>query len=348
MTEIPATYFDGRTSRPRAVTLRWHAFDGMLEVAGGDVAERYPKRDVTIESRLGRSPRFIRFADGGRCEVADNAALDDMIATWAPNRGATWLHRFETSWSHVIVATLALAVIGWVAIHFGLPAAARKIAFMLPAGVTQSLGDQTLAALDRTVLDPTLLTHERQIALQSQFTRFLADTGDVTRYRIEFRSMQQSAPNAFALPSGVIVITDGLVKLAANDEEIVGVLAHECGHIVHRHALRALLQNSAVFVMVALVTGDVSSATAFGSALPTYLLQSRFSREFEREADAHAVEQLRKAGIAPSHLATMLERLSSTHDEMSSRVLGYLSKHPPTPERIQAINGRRHSPRESP
>ena len=341
MTEIPATYFDGRTSRPRAVMLRWHAFDGLLEVNGEGVSARYPKRDVTIESRLARGPRFIRFSDGGRCEVADNAALDAVITTWAPERGGSWLHRLETSWTHVIVGTVLLAALCWTAIHFGLPWGARKIAFLLPEGITRTLGDQTLATLDKTILDPTVLTHERQIALQAEFTRFLSRTGDATPYRIEFRSMKQAGANAFALPSGVIVITDDLVQLARDDHELVAVLAHECGHIVHRHALRAILQNSAVFVVIALITGDVSSATAFGGALPAFLLQNRFSREFEREADNHAVAQLRKAAIAPTHLATMLERLAATHGEGDSTILGYLRTHPPTPERIQAINGKR-------
>jgi predicted Zn-dependent protease len=341
MTEIPATYFDGRTSRAHPVMLRWHAFDRMLEVNGAGISRRYPPREVTIESRLARSPRFIRFADGGRCEVADDAGLDAVIAAWMPQRSQSWLHRVETSWTHVIVATVVLAGLGWAAIHFGLPWAARKIAFMLPEGITRSLGDQTLAALDQTMLGPTVLTHERQNALQAEFARFLSRTGDATPYRIEFRAMKQAGANAFALPSGVIVLTDDLVMLAGDDQELVAVLAHECGHVVHRHTLRAVLQNSAVFVVIALITGDVSSATAFGGALPTYLLQNRFSREFEREADAHAVTQLRKGGIAPTHLAKMLERLAATHGETDSELLGYLRTHPPTPERIQAINGAR-------
>jgi Zn-dependent protease with chaperone function len=340
-TEIPATYFDGRTSQPRAVLLRWHAFDNMLEVVGSGLQLRHPKRDVTIESRLGRGPRFIRFADGGRCEVNDNDALDAVIATWAPHRSGNWLHRLETSWTHVMIAVVVLAAVGWITIHFGLPWAARKIAFMLPATITRTLGDQTLATLDKTILNPTVLTHERQIGLQAEFTRFLAASGDTTPYKIEFRSVKSAGANAFALPSGTVVITDDLVQLAESDQEILGVLAHECGHVVHRHALRAILQNSAVFVVVALVTGDVSSATVFGSALPTYLLQNRFSREFEREADAHAVETMRRAGIAPAHLATMLGRLSKTHGEGDSEMLSYFRSHPPTPDRIKAINGAR-------
>ncbi|HEX2854638.1 MAG TPA: M48 family metallopeptidase [Opitutaceae bacterium] len=341
MTEIPATFFDGRTSQPRPVTLRWHAFDGVLEVTGEGVAQRHARRDVAVESRLGRGPRFIRFADGGRCEVASDPAIDEVIATWAPDRAGTLLHRFETNWVLVVVASVFLLAGGWAAIHFGLPWAARRIAFALPAGVTRQLGDQTLAALDKTMLDPSKLDAERQRALQAEFSGFLAKTGDTTPYRIEFRSAREMGANAFALPSGVIVITDELVKLTEDDREIVGVLAHECGHIQHRHALRGVLQNSAVFVVIALITGDVSSATAFGGALPAYLLQSRFSREFEREADAYAVEKMRAASIDTAVLARMLERLAETHGEKNSKVLGYLGTHPPTPERIQAITGKR-------
>lgn len=341
MTEIPATYFDGRTSQPRPVTLRWHAFDGLLEVAGEGVTQRHRRRDVTVESRLGRGPRFIRFADGGRCEVADNTALDEVIATWAPNRAGSWLHRLETSWPLVAIAIVVLVAAGWATIRFGLPWAARHIAFALPASLTRQLGDQTLAALDKTMLKPSTLPAERQRALQAEFASFLLRTGDTTPYRIEFRATDEMGANAFALPSGVIVITDELVKLTDDDREIVGVLAHECGHIQHRHALRGVLQNSAVFVVIALVTGDVSSASAFGGALPAYLLQTRFSREFEREADAYAVEKLRAAAIDASVLARMLERLAKTHGENDSKMLGYLGTHPPTPERIQSITGKR-------
>lgn len=336
MTEIPATFFDGRTSQPRAVRLRWHAFDQVLEVDGENLHARFPRREVQVESRLGRAPRFIRLADGGRLEVADNAALDDVIATWGGG-SRSWLHRLESSWALVLVSVAVLAAFGWAALHFALPWGARKIAFALPASITRQLGEQTLATLDQTMLQPTKLTHERQLELQAKFKSFLERAADSAGYRIEFRHAPGVGANAFALPSRTIVITDDLVFLAPDDDELLGVLAHECGHVQERHALRAVLQNSAVFVVIALVTGDVSSATAFGGALPAYLLQNRFSREFEREADDHAVATLRAAGISPRHLADMLERLAKAHDEQDSALLGYLRSHPPTPERIRRI-----------
>ncbi len=340
-TELPATYFDGRTSRALPVTLHWHAADGTLDIRGPTTELRYARRDVTVESRLGRGPRFIRFADGARCEVTDNDALDAILATWAPNPAGAWLHRLETSWPQVLVACVLLVACGWAALHFGLPWGARKVAFLLPAGLTRTLGDQTLATLDRTMLARTELTHERQLALRAEFTRFLAAAGIAAPHAIEFRAMRAGGANAFALPSGTIVLTDELVFLAADDREIVAVLAHECGHVAHRHALRAVLQNSAVFVVLALVTGDASSATAFSGALPAFLLQNRFSREFEREADTYAVDTLRRGGLDPAHLATMLERLTKGHGVTDSKALNYLSTHPPTPERIEAITGKK-------
>ena len=106
-----------------------------------------------------------------------------------------------------------------------------------------------------------------------------------------------------------MVLTDELVALAERDEELVAVLAHEIGHVVHRHGLRQTIQSSMLAISVILLTGDLSSASAFVAALPTALAESRFSREFEREADDYALEYLLAAGVSPTHFARMLSRL---------------------------------------
>ena len=63
--------------------------------------------------------------------------------------------------------------------------------------------------------------------------------------RLELRAGGAIGPNAFALPSGIIMVTDELVRIAEHPEEFESVLAHEAGHMVHRHSLRMLLQGSA-------------------------------------------------------------------------------------------------------
>ena len=347
---VPATFYDGRTSQPRAAVLRFSG-DGTLtvEIAGDAPPGVFHRAQVRVESRLGDGPRFVRLPDDQRCEVTDNDALDAALTAWSRPGLAAWLHRVEQSWRLVLVSAVALLVLGWAAFAYGVPWGAKHVAFMLPSGLLRTLGDETLQAFDKTIFDPTTLEPERREELRTKFREFLAAAGDRDTYRIEFRSSERTGPNAFALPSGVIVITDELVKLAKSDDEIIAVVAHECGHVSRRHILRGVLQNSAIVVVVTLVTGDVSSATALGGAVPAFLLQSRFSREFEAEADAHAIALLKQAGKPASPLASMLERLEASHrtkedgdkDEKSEDeeggVLDYIGSHPPTRERVKAI-----------
>jgi Zn-dependent protease with chaperone function len=68
------------------------------------------------------------------------------------------------------------------------------------------------------------------------------------------------------------------------------VLAHEAGHVIGRHGLRQVLQNSMTTLFVLYATGDASS---LGVALPVVLVQAGYSREFEAEADRFALDLLR-------------------------------------------------------
>lgn len=342
MSDVPAVYFDGQSAVARPVTLRFEAAAGILEIMGEGYALQVPRAEVTVDSALGRTHRFVRLANGARCEVraADLDTLSVALGPWEKGH-ARWLHKLERSWPLVVAFAAALAVIGWFAIRHGVPWGARHVAFLLPANITRELGRETLEAFDGTLFKLSSLPARRQAELQRKFRDFIAKSGDPDTYRIAFRRAESVGANALALPSGDIVITDDLVKLARDDDELLGVLAHECGHIVHRHALRGVLQNSTVFVVIALITGDVSSATAFGGALPAFLLQTKFSREFEAEADRHAVTMMKAAGLDPVHLARMLESLSKAHGESDLSALKYLSSHPPTPERLKAIEDSR-------
>ncbi|MDR2676001.1 MAG: M48 family metallopeptidase [Opitutaceae bacterium] len=188
--------------------------------------------------------------------------------------------------------------------------------------------------------------------------------------RIVFRSAPRIGANAFALPSGDIVLTDDLVHLAAGDDELLAVLAHECGHVEARHAVRSVIQASFLTLLISFAAGDVTAATTIGGALPAFLLENRFSRDFEREADAIAVRHLKTTGLSPLLLGDILARLetaaaasaaaaSDTDDSTDtadgdagnnatvtsgtaaaparSAWTAYLGTHPDTGERIRAI-----------
>ena len=157
-------------------------------------------------------------------------------------------------------------------------------------------------------------------------------SGETTPYRLEFRSSPIIGPNAFALPSGIIVMTDELVKLAKNDREVLAVLAHELGHVRHRHTMRRLLEGSATVLIIAGVTGDIASAASLAATAPTLLLQTKYSRDNEREADRYAIEMMKKAGMDPRYLGSLLARLESEIGRRGA-LPSFLSSHPSTEDR---------------
>jgi len=182
----------------------------------------------------------------------------------------------------------------------------------------------------------------RQQALRQRFDD-LRDVHELPPHHLEFRSSEAIGANAFALPDGTVIVTDQLITLADNDEEILAVLAHELGHVTERHPMRQLLQSSVVGLAMTWYLGDISSLLA---AAPTLLLESNYSRNFERRADRYAANMLRMNGIAPERLADMLEKLETSHHgakesiEQPSRIVQFFSTHPDTGERIRDLRSK--------
>jgi predicted Zn-dependent protease len=194
-----------------------------------------------------------------------------------------------------------------------------------------------LAQLDRFAgLAPSSLDMERQSGLLERFAALKADMPGAENHRLLFRNAAGIGPNALALPGGTVIITDQLVSLVNDDREIDAVLAHELGHQQQHHALRQTLRSSFVIVIAAMFAGDVSSASAVVVAVPTFLLQGHYSREFESEADAFALRTLAEKGTSPAWFAQAMRTLEAFVSDQgeSDDSPGYLSSHPQTRERI--------------
>ena len=218
-----------------------------------------------------------------------------------------------------------------------LPAYQARVAPWLPESVVVGSSEQTLASLDAHLFTPSRLPAERCAQLEAARARFAARAG-TPRGRLECRHGGAMGANAFALPSGLVVITDELVALAGDDDELAGVLAHEVAHVEYRHGLRQALQGSLLTLGAALLTGDLANAGSFVAHLPVVLAGLHYSRAFEREADARAVALLRAEGRDPRALARALDRLE-TRDGAAGREAppAWLSDHPDTRERIALI-----------
>ncbi len=327
MRSISGRYFDGHSSVPHEATVVLAG--GKLKVIGRAVSAELDARAVRRSLRIADTPRWLYLPGGGAFVTADNDAADALMAERRYDR---LLQAWESRPAYAAVAAAMLLATVWLLVFHGLPAAVEQVAARIPVHAEAALGRESLQGVDRFFAEPSALPPERQRALREKLYYTMDAAADRTAYRLEFRSGRYIGPNAFALPSGIIVMTDELVKLAKKDQEILAVLAHEIGHVRHRHAMRRLLEGSVTALLAAAVTGDLSAIGSLAAAAPTVLLQASHSRDNEREADAYAVQLLSKAGLDPAHLGAILVRLEESAGP-GERPPAFLSTHPATSER---------------
>jgi Zn-dependent protease with chaperone function len=333
-------YYDGRTSVPRPA---------LLTVGGAGLAAQLtiglPERELQVPlargalgERVGDTHRHLQFPDGSSVEVLDDAQFDAALERAGLTTAEAPLRRLEGRWRYTLAALLAtlLATLGF--IRYGAPALASRAVRLIPPGVDALIGADSLRVLDKGAFRPSALPPQRQAQLRQIFSEVAAGAApDSARYRLELRAGGSLGANAFALPSGIVVLTDELTQLAQNDDELRGVFAHETGHLVNRHAMRMLVQSSAAALLLVGVFGDVSGATSLAAAAPTVLVDAAYSRDFEREADAFAFRWMSAHQVPPERLGDLLERLAARHGEAAG---GFLASHPDLQERIRALRPR--------
>ena len=329
MSGLPASFFDGRTPRRQTVELFAEGDEILIRGAFGE--RRMPRAQVEISEPLGRAPRLLRLPDGAVCEIADHPAFAEWLT--AAGFADSPVVRLQARWSWAVAALAASVLLLLAAYFWGLPAVSKALAPRIPESVVQSLSAYTLNFLDQRLLRPSRLPQARQDALQAHVAAVLQAKPGRPAYRLLFRSAPMG-PNAFALPNGDLVVFDELLALAKNDDEVAGVVAHELGHVAHRHGLRQLIQSSVVSFAAGLYLGDLS---ALASGLAALALESRYSRDFELEADAYAAAAMQAAGQGVEPLATMLERLSASAGGQRGTGWDGLSSHPDTAERIRRL-----------
>lgn len=330
MIDFEATYYDGKSSKAHAVRVIVHD-TGHLEIVGLDEPLGIPLVDVKISARLGNTARFLRFKDGAKVETLDNNAVDRILRARGVSYGNRFVHWLESNWGIALAALAITALVCLAGVKWGVPWGARKMAYAIPIEAVQSMSTETLKYMDGLMFKPTDLDDKTTGRLRTKF-KSMARLEPRLRVSLNFRSGKSTGPNAFALPDGSIVVTDELVKLADNDEQILCILAHEIGHVSARHALRNLLETSAFGLLLTAVTGEISSSISAVGAIPAVLVQAKYSRELEAEADEFALQLMAKAKIEKHHFADIMEALVKVLPDYSNSII---STHPPTAERIR-------------
>ena len=319
-----------------------------------------PLTDLTIPPRLANTRRRLALGNGAAFVTQDNDSIDALaeralalsrLSVGDATRGfsGNWLHRLESNRGAVAACFVAIIVIASVTIIYGIPIAAKRIAYAVPQPVQNSMSEGTLELLDSLYLSPSELPSEEQARVLALASAAIEGVG-ITSYAVELRT--GIGPNAMALPDGTIVITDDIVELSANDDELLAILYHEIGHLQNRHLLRRVLQSSFVSLGLIVMSGNVETVDTL-IALPTFYLDMSYTRDFEIEADRYALQSLKDRGLSVDNFSAIMNKLEESlsrigvdedADEPISRtarrqreLLKYFASHPLTSERLALV-----------
>ncbi len=161
-----------------------------------------------------------------------------------------------------------------------------------------------------------------------------------------FLVLETDEINAFAAPGGFIFISRGMMGLCRSEDDLAAVIAHEVGHIQHRHAVRAIKSSrlTSALTILALESAknlggsDLAEVTAAFegsiSDITSTMMKGGYARGQEREADRAAVEILSRMGYRPSALVDVLARMDQV---LKTDQRGFGATHPPASSRIEEL-----------
>ena len=344
-------YEKGRAARVSAV----FSTNGMgryaIELENATV-HRGDLSHLHISERLGNVERKITLEDDSIFTTLNNDAIDSLFKH--RQKTNTLVHYLETHMQWIIVALVVAVLTGFSFFKWGVPWASTQIAHALPYETNNLIAKGSMTFLDKYMFEESTLSEETQERIRRHFKEKLARISikddDAIKYTLHFRSWTMDdteIPNALALPSGDMILTDKFIQIAANQDEIDSVILHEMGHVVHRHGLEMLIEGTFITVAVMMMTGDGSGMGDMGVGLGSALVSSAYSRGHESEADLYAFEKMLKVGINPKSFSNIMQRMTTymTQDYSKEKkqtedkkVLDYFSSHPSTQKRIDLAN----------
>ncbi len=185
------------------------------------------------------------------------------------------------------------------------------------------------------VEDGEVLTYVRNVG-----NRVAKEVG-ITTYQFQFFVVDESVPNAFAVPGGYIFIYRGLIEMMSSEGELASILSHELGHITARHLQRSI--DEAKILSVGMIAGVVAGillgapGLAAGGMAASETAALQYSRVHETEADMRGFGYLCAAGYDPTDMPSMMQKLLQCTWLQNSRVPSYLATHPALEERVQYL-----------
>ena len=234
--------------------------------------------------------------------------------------------------------TLTLAALALLAACSVNPVTGKNELMLVGEGTELQMGQKNFAPTRQSQggdqrLDPDLTAYVQGVGQR------LAAVSD-RKLPYEFAVLNNSIPNAWALPGGKIAVNRGLLTQLNSESELAAVLGHEIVHAAARHSAQAmsrgmLIQGGLIAAQVAAHDSDYGNIAMMGAGIGAQLLTQRYSREAELEADRYGIDYMKSAGYDAQGAVSLQETFVKLNDRKDSNWLsGLFASHPPSLERL--------------
>lgn len=332
---FPARYADGRAAITREVSCEIGAEALTIATAEGAVVWAYASLCRADDNN---GAVILRLKQ----DTGERLILEGAEAAIALRQAAA--HLFQPSALGVeslsLVGGLAAAAASLATLCLvGVPMAAEPIARVLPPHYQDQIGDIAWSQVE--ALAGYCDDSDEASAILNDLASRLMLTADIpVKDEVWVTIVDAPFPNAFALPDNSIVVTDDLIAMAEHPDEVTGVLAHEIGHIAHRHVMTNVIRNIGVGVFFDIVFGGAGAGQAVAIA-SVNLAALRYGRDDETEADESGLDYLEAANIDPAALARFFDRIAELEQEMGADdIPTLLASHPASAARAAAARAR--------
>lgn len=160
----------------------------------------------------------------------------------------------------------------------------------------------------------------------------LLSTLEDSEYDHHIWVVKEDQINAYTLPGGYILVNSGLIEFSDSPEEVAAVIAHELGHVEHRHVVSRLIKEFGLTILFSVLSGGDPILL---SELSRSLLSNMFNRKQEEEADEFSWDMMVKAEMDPRILATFFRKLKDEYPSMPEE-FEFLGTHPHHNARIRS------------
>ena len=225
----------------------------------------------------------------------------------------------------------ALTCLGIIVVIFSLLIIVRSQAFRFAPLVSHDFEVKYGEDLFQKSFKPQVISlNPAAQAKWSELTGKLTGLPEAQKYKWQIDILKDKEVNAMALPGGHIVVFSGLINEAESPEEILGVVSHEMGHVMGRHSVKRIIQESMAGFLKAIVGSGI---VGFVIRQADYVNSLSYSRKQELEADKLGLQYMSDAKISTSGIIKFFERQKNK----GGLQLNWLSTHPADEERIQRI-----------